>query len=439
MNQVVKIRVSQDGMEAFMLINLPAKDSPKPTIADLETALETENIKIGIDREALEKILSLKPGKELCIARGIRPKKSTPSYIKVKKRLYESRPPIEVHGQIDFRMVSPFIMVKKGEPLAKRIEASEGEKGYTVTNEIISPEKKDIEQLVAGENTVEKEGVIYAVKSGRFEIDNKIFSINDVLDIPGDVDYSTGHISFPGDVIIHGQIKDGFRVAAGGSIHCKETLDASEVFSKKDLIIEGGIIGRNKGLIRVQGKIETKFIEHCHVESLGGISVKSSIIGSEISTLGELVLLKNGRLVGGTVYAEEGIISHSVGSSSNGNIQIFLGISFVEARHLQSQQKLLNDISQKKDQVKTLANEKKREELLVRVDETISRLQNSIAEQIVKQYTHFGAQLKVEGDILPGAVITICDRTLTVTEKISKTIVFYDEEKQRVSFKPLTK
>jgi hypothetical protein len=143
--------------------------------------------------------------------------------------------------------------------------------------------------------------------------------------------------------------------------------------------------------------------------------------------------------VGGTVYAEEGITSHSVGSSSNGNIQIFLGISFVEARHLQSQQKLLNDISQKKDQVKTLANEKKREELLIRVDETISRLQNSIAEQIVKQYTHFGAQLKVEGDILPGAVITICDRTFTVTEKISKTIVFYDEEKQRVSFKPLTK
>ncbi|MDC7222354.1 MAG: FapA family protein [Spirochaetales bacterium] len=432
---VINIRISDDGLTAYMQVDF--HKNPIPSLADLEAALESEEIKFGIDFEKLKLILEERPEGEAAVARGLKPVKSSPAYLKVKKNLYESRPPIEKQGHIDFKMVSPFIMVKKGEPLAKRIESRKGQEGRSVKDEPLPPEKKDIEQLQAGENTVEKDGVIYAVKAGRFELDKKVFRINEVLEIPGNVDYSTGHISFPGDVIIRGQIRDGFRVAAGGSIHCKETVDASEVFTRKDLIIEGGIIGRNTGIVRVKGKVETKFIEHCQVEALEGIAVKSSIVDSEISTLGELVLLKNGKLIGGTIFAEKGLTTHTLGSPSNGNIKVNLGISFVEARHLAGQQKILHDIRQKKEKIKAIANQAKRAELEEKVQKAIEAVQISISEQIVKQFTSFEAELVVTGAIYPGAQITICDRTEIVTEKLERVVVYYDEAKQGIGFRNL--
>lgn len=80
--------------------------------------------------------------------------------------------------------------------------------------------------------------------------------MNEVLEIDDDVDYKTGHINFPGDVIIRGEVKDGFKVHSRGSIFCAKTLDASEVISGKDLIVQQGIIGRNKGIIQVEGKLK---------------------------------------------------------------------------------------------------------------------------------------------------------------------------------------
>lgn len=432
MEQLIEITVSEDSLEAYMTLRKQGRDDNKPSLTDLNKVVEEEGISHGLITGSLEKVLVAPSDSKILIARGTKPQKSAPSYFKVKKRLYESRPPQESGGQIDFKMVSPFIMVKGGEPLAKRIEAFPGEKGIDVKGNDIPPTKKEIELLQPGENTVEKDGVVYAVKAGRFELENRIFRINEVLEIAGDVDYSTGHISFPGDVIIQGQIKDGFRVAAGGSIHCKNTLDASEVLTKKDLIIEGGIIGRKTGQIRVQGKVETKFIEHCHVESQGSIAVKSSIVDSEIYTLGELVLLKNGRLIGGTVYAEKGITLQDVGSPSAGQIEIFLGISYVQSRRLQYQQQLMHDLGQKKKKVKALQNRTKKEELLRRVEDAQEKIQEQLAKQIGSQYTFFEAKLNVHGDIYPGAVITICDRSLSITEKLSHTTFYYDESQQKI-------
>ena len=439
MNQksIISIRLSDDRLTAFMSIDFTAAGDNPPDYTLLISQLEAFDVTYGIDHEGIKRALEQRSAEEFIAARGKKAVKSTPSYIKIKKVLYESRPPVEKEGHIDFRMVSPFVMVKKGEALARRMEEMKGEEGRTVTGEIVEPEKKDIEILTPGENTVEKDGVYYAIKAGRFELDNRMFQINEVLEISGNVDYSTGHISFPGDVIIHGQIKDGFRVAAGGSIHCRETVDASEVFTRKDLIIEGGIIGRNKGVVRVKGKVETKFIEHCQVEALGGIAVKSSIVDSDIATLGELVLLQNGRLIGGTVYAEQGLTTHTLGSPSNGNIKVNLGISFVEARHLMGQQKILQDILKKKKKIKSIASQEKREELEEKVEKAIEAIQLSISEQIARQYTTFDAVLNVTGTLFPGAVITICDRTEIVTEKKEHVQVYYNEGTQKIDYRPL--
>ena len=43
------------------------------------------------------------------------------------------------------------------------------------------------------------------------------FWVDEVLGVATDVDYHSGNIDFPGDVIIQGDVKDGFAVKAGKS------------------------------------------------------------------------------------------------------------------------------------------------------------------------------------------------------------------------------
>ena len=104
-------------------------------------------------------------------------------------------------------------------------------------------------------NTIWEGGSVVAGCEGMFKYDSPNFWVNEVLVIQKDVDYRTGHIKFPGDIVIFGEIKDGFKVNCGGTLFCKKTLDASEVVCKDDLVVDRGIIGRKKGTVKAGGRI----------------------------------------------------------------------------------------------------------------------------------------------------------------------------------------
>lgn len=415
----------------------------KVDLAHLETMLEANEIIHGIDTQALQKLAEAAAEKKrvdhLLIARGTMAKKGAPEYIKLKKRLFEGQSARDLHSdKVDYRMVSPFVMVKKDEPLGKRRPETSGTPGMNIYGQEVQPAKKDITQLEAGENTRWEDNVVYAAIAGRFEFDGKHFSVSNILEIPGDVDYSTGHISFAGDVIIHGEIKDGFRVAAGGRVLCKKTLDASEVLCRKDLVIEGGIKGRHSGLVRVQGKVETKFIENCRLEAIGGLAVKSSILDSQIYTLGALELGdKKGTIIGGECFAEKGITAVNIGSSRNSHTLIYCGISYILMRklnHLQTRLTVLND---KMEHLKKLKDTPEHADLMEKALKAREILQREIAKAMVDQYTDYKAEIKITGTLFPGVQLSICDRQLHVSQPQSQVRVVYDKSSSQLAVKNL--
>lgn len=438
---LVNLTISDDKLEAYMDL-IPGGGGPdKVDLAYLEAMLQAQEISQGIDSEALQKLsVAAKDNKRMdkvLVAKGVLPKKGAPAYIKLKKQLFSSKVLKDVNSdKVDFKMVSPFTMVKEGEPLGRRREETEGTPGKNVFGQEVPPAKKDITQIEAGENIKWEEDVAVAAISGRFDFDGKKFSVSDILEIEGDVDYSTGHISFAGNVIIHGEIKDGFRVAAGGSVHCKKTLDASEILCRKDLIVEGGIKGRNTGLVRVQGKVETKFIENCHLESYKGISVKSSVLDSEIFTLGEFILGdKKGTIIGGECYAEKGISAVNIGSSRNSHTNIVCGVSYILMRKHNHLEKRLEVLNEKIHTLKGLKQSPRNLELLEKAEKARETLQTGIANSMVEQYTDYKAEVKISGTIYPGAHITICDRQMQVSKEMSQVIIYYDKVNAQLAVK----
>lgn len=440
----VDIIIAEDMMSCSLSVTPPVGNGSGLNIGDLQMLLQNAGIQFGIDDEQLAKVLEIcnldrTPISEMVVARGQVAQKEIPDYIKLKKRLFERNAPSEHHAKIDYREVSPYTFVKRGEPLGKDIESKPGVEGINIFNEKTPFTKKDIKNFTSGENIVHRDGVYYAGLSGRFVLENNEFSISNNLEIDGNVDYSTGHISFAGNVLIKGEIKDGFKVVCGGSLYCKMTMDASEVACKKDLKVDGGIIGRTKrATVRAGGTIITKFVQNCSIESQSGISIAKGIIDSELFTLKTLKMdEKKGVIVGSRIFAESGIELFDLGREGSHGSMIVCGISYLISRKLESVQARMNIISEKLIKLKSMEQTERNLELQMQAEQAISKMQLAISGYLAEQYSDYDAKVIVHGTVHIGTIIKICDLTYTVTKPIKKSIFEYNDEQKEIEIVPI--
>ena len=136
-----------------------------------------------------------------------------------------------------------------------------------------------------GRNTALTEDgtALVATRTGHVEFNGRTFQVKSVMDIDGNVDYSTGHINFLGDVHVHGDVCTGFIVRAMGNI----TVDGVvEVRSGRGTIIGGSIRAAHEASAGVLGsRAET----HTDVV-LGGLPCQEfdrEVLAQEIAGLEE--------------------------------------------------------------------------------------------------------------------------------------------------------
>jgi len=304
-----EIKIAEDGLTANAEFHPPIGKGHPLDPDYIEKLLESDGITTGIKWDVIKdsifecntehRILT-----EIIIAEGIKPIKEIPGYIRMEEKFFTEKKQLDQDSlQIDYRSLTPYLIAKKKEKLGHLVARRDGTPGKSVTGVEIPFVKKNIIQFKPGDNTRVEQDQVIALCDGRFILSEDKFWIEEVLQIAGGVDYHTGHIQFPGDVVLNGEIQDGFFVFSGGSIISKVTLDASEVIAKKSLICDLGIIGKKKGLIRVGGDIKAKFIDNCTVESRGSLIIEDSIHTSDVLTLNRVEMGDNGRIIAGSVKA----------------------------------------------------------------------------------------------------------------------------------------
>ncbi len=443
-NGYIKIHISEDKMTAEVDLYPPGEGGSRFTTISVEADLNAEGVIFGVDKKGLEKgiLRCLTEGnnvKGLVAARGLKAVKAVPSYWHLKKRLL-SLPEADINSpNVDYRETSPFFLVKKGEALAKRVPENPGTPGKNILGEILPAGVKDIRQFKPGESIIEKEGTLYAASLGRFEIREKVMSVNETLEIAGNVDYSTGHIAFPGDVIIHGSVSDGFRVAAGKSIFVKQTMDVSQVLSHGDLVVEGGIKGRGEALIRVSGRISAKFIENASVEAHGGIRIEKSGIHSKFFSLGLIDLGDAGVLVGGEVWALGGVKAGSIGRPGSPSCNLRAGCDYLVERKYKGLQEHIDRLETKLEKLKSRPNLKTgHHEMISQVEEVLVKMNKSSKELLDQRYPNKEAVVTVIGKIAEGTEIHICELSMHLSSSMEAVTFFYDEEGPRISSRSLT-
>ena len=235
---------------------------------------------------------------------------------------------VDEYDQVDYAALNLINNVKEGQEICRLIRPTEGEPGRTVLDQEIPAKSGKSVSLPKGRNTeISEDGdALVALADGHVEFTGRGFQVKPVLDVPGDVDFSTGNIKFVGDVNINGDVLSGFSVQAMGSVWVGGVIEAgSTVEAGGDLTVVKGILGDGTTTVRSQRCVFSKYIENATIYVRENLQTDAIINGS-IYCDGEVVV-RSGRgvIMGGRVWAAKKISASIVGSRSERRTSIVLG------------------------------------------------------------------------------------------------------------------
>lgn len=408
--------------------------------------LEDYGITTGVLTDTIQESIfktnsSHAPVNNIIIARGKPSVTEIPEHFIIRRDLLERKPEIDPQAaRIDWHSISAFSIVKKKDPIARRILKIEGQAGTDVygSETHFSVEEKKV--FLAGENVIDHPSGLFAGKDGRLSIDaSGRISIEEVLVLKKGVDFSTGNITFPGDVILQGKIADGFKIYAGGSIVSADVVDATEIVCKKDMVVQGGIEGRGKGAVRVGGNLTAKYIQNCRVAVRGDILISGSIVQSRVYTMGEIKMGDTGKLIGCECIVIGGIQALDIGNPRGSRTYLRCGTDFTIQQELDIANALMKDISLKLEKAEDLFKEEPLENIKNYIDDLKGKkleLTNKISGFLPRIDKNDAAFVEVRGSVYPGTEIEICHVSYSV-QKVQKQVVFrLDKAKGAVIAEP---
>ncbi len=432
----VDVRISEDRMTAVASFYPPAGAGKPIEFIEVQELLTARGLRFGIDWEKVESsILSCNTSRravfEVEVARGRRPSEEIPPRLEIEPSLLKRDAPENPAAQtVDFKAISPFRFVKKGDLLARITPHIKGVEGIDVAGAAVASGKSSVQSPKPGKNTRAEGGVVTAACDGKFVARDNSFWVSEVLEITGDVDYSTGHIDFAGDVVIQGQIKQGFKVKAGGSLTCRKLIHASEISCGGDLETEQGIIGGMQGTVKVGGSVRAKFIENCYMEAGGDVLVFTGCLNSVINTLGMISTGPKGVIIGGKLNAQKGVAAFQIGSSAGVRTEIHCGIDYTVQRKLTWIRDRNIELAFRLKEVEgTLATRQSppHVELRDKLKAAIRKMNDSAKTLVSSLDKNRNATVEAGGEINPGVFVEICHVPLVVSKPLSHVRLVLDK------------
>ena len=444
----IEVSLSRDLMAATAAFFPPAGVQPPLDQSDVERALKARGVCFGVDNKAIDEALQAANNQLIAlsgvvVARGKPPRSEVPPFLQIVPGLLSNSPaPDFSKDSVDFKSWSPFRLVREGDVVARLVPGQEGELGFNVRGEAIPYAKTEVAELKPGPNTGWADNALVALRDGHFHLHGDTLVVKEVLEVAGDVDYQTGHIDFPGDVVIRGEVKNGFQLKAGGSVHCARLIDATVFSCQGDLVTQQGILGRGSGSVRVGGSVTTRFIENCVVEAQGAIRVRTGCLNSILRTRDMVLTGPKGMLVGGKIYAQEGIQAGQVGSPTSPRTELICGINaFVQQKLLWIRDKNIALATRLKQVQARLAakpaSRARLQDVHDRLRAAIHKLNESAQELVRELDKNDKAFVLVKGTVYPGAYIEICHVPFVVTETLSGVRFSLDKRKGKIVLDPL--
>lgn len=323
--------LSSDKLYAWMLVFPPVGPGAELSREMVWQALSDYGIAFGVDTTLVDRIAHQRD----CYFSLHLVAKGEPAFdgrngniVDYFPRIIERMLDVNEFGQVDYTALNLICNVEEGQEICRLIRPTEGEPGRTVLDQEVPAKSGKSVSLPQGRNTdISEDGdALVASIPGHVEFTGRSFQVKPVLDIDGNVDFSTGNIKFVGDVTIKGDVLSGFSVKAMGNIYVGGVVEAgSTVEAGGDLTVVKGILGDGTTVIRAGRCIFTKYIENATIFVRENLQTDCIVNGRIYCDNEVQVRSGRGSIIGGRVWAAERVSASAIGAKSEVKTSVALG------------------------------------------------------------------------------------------------------------------
>lgn len=441
---LLELSLSDDLMTAILKV-YPSLDDSVLTMVDLQNFLQAKGIKYGIKSELFSEIIKRQPAyQEWIIATGKPAEHGKDASLKffINTGGLALKPKELEDGRVDFYSLNLIQIVDQGTVLVEKTLATPGISGVNVLGGEVKANPGKDRRLPVGMNTqiTENNTKLVSTKQGHVNYINNKINVHPTYEVKGDVDFNTGNIKFPGNVIIKGSVKNSFLVEAGGDVEIFGNLEGT--------VLAGGNLKVNKGIVRgkaeVKGSVFARYIENSNILSNEEIIVTEAVMHSIVKAGRKLVVSgKKGLIVGGKISVGEEISAKNIGAPMGTATLLEVGILpelrdeykalcsklKKDRKDYEKNQKIFNTLQEIKKRAGELSRDK--QELFMKICRRQYQCQKEIEEfqnrklELEQLFHEMGnPRIRVMNMVYCGVVVTIGNATLNV-----------NEEKERVEFR----
>ena len=218
---------------------------------------------------------------------------------------------------------SSFIVVERDQVIGQLRAPTAGQPGRDVTGEPIPAAAGSAAKIALEAIRQEQDGRLIAEITGVLDRKPGAAVVRPVVDVPGNVDFSTGNIDFPGDVLVHGGVCDHFVVKATGNVEVNGTIEAATTECGGDLTAHGGMAGRGEGSVSVGGTLVGKYLDLVKGE-VGCLDIAREVANCELVVHGD-ARMAGGAIMGGEITVAGAIEVAKLGSPAEVVTTLVLG------------------------------------------------------------------------------------------------------------------
>lgn len=324
-----KERVLTSKEEVLMFLE---KNKVRYGIKEESIAQAFEKLETGFTKE----IEALEPGQELSdiqliVVEGKLPEHGVDGYIKFHKS-FENKPVFvpeeEDKNKVDFKNSMHINTVAEGEFLCEIMAPTYGETGADIFANSLSPRRGSPLVVDPGDGVDLREGnKFYALRFGRPSLNLNRVSVDNILEIDGDVNLETGNIKYSGPVVIQGDVLEGFEVHSDSEILINGVVEDALIHSKKKITVTGAIQGKGNCRLRCDGDIVLRYASNADIQARGEIKVTKDLIHCNVNSLSS-VSLERGSVIGGEIISAVEVKAQFFGAENNPKTVIKIGYNY---------------------------------------------------------------------------------------------------------------
>ncbi|MBK7948448.1 MAG: DUF342 domain-containing protein [Deltaproteobacteria bacterium] len=324
----LSLRLEDDALAAWLRV----ADGPVGSREALLEYLEGEEIRAGLDPEALERVVarlaveSAAEGEE-CIARGRPAQDATSDTVELVEPLGPVVGSLRDDGSLDYRERRLIVPVESGDRLGRIVPGSDGVPGFDVKGHTLPCRPAPALVFQHGDGVrLEDDGTLVAARTGARSVDKQ--GRLDVVALhvhAGSVDLASGNLDTEGSLEIKRDVTSRMLVRAGVDLVVRGTVDAARVESAGSIEIAGGVIGGEGGLVRAAGDLKVGHVQSARIFAGGKLAIKRGALNSELHA-SEIEI--GGTLLGGRACAETRIVVREAGSPDGSPCQLIAAQPF---------------------------------------------------------------------------------------------------------------